>query len=395
MEQLIKGGSVLVNKKYSRSFSTLMMEVNYNFIGLYSKDLKKSVSSMVTTSGTQAVYNVIDHLILMNQKADSFHENVKETKTKTKTKKEKEKEKEKVKEKEKEKEKEKKREEPKKEIHLFFPNQIYFSTKTIVTRMKFKYGINVTCFDLEENQSKILKSIQKIPKNSCLILLFETVSNPNGNVFDFSLIKKIRKAVPNTNVVVDNTWMSGVLFNPFKYDADVVVNSTSKYYSCGKHIGGVILTTNNQLISSINNEAKVMGIHISPISLRHILDHWETLPDRVKKSSLKTKEIVKKLKPKYDLIYPFGSKLFKKFINREYGPSIFLLKVNKTAISAKEFLSNQSIINFTTSYGTSYSKINTHPFSDPKDNSKSWLRVYVGFDEDVDQFYKKILELFP
>ena len=41
--------------------------------------------------------------------------------------------------------------------------------------------------------------------------------------------------------MVDNTWLTSSVFNPFDFDIDIVVTSLSKYYSAGSCIGGAII----------------------------------------------------------------------------------------------------------------------------------------------------------
>jgi cystathionine beta-lyase/cystathionine gamma-synthase len=42
-------------------------------------------------------------------------------------------------------------------------------------------------------------------------------------------------------VIVDNTWLTGVIFNPLKHHADVSLASLTKYYGAGTAIAGAIV----------------------------------------------------------------------------------------------------------------------------------------------------------
>lgn len=42
-------------------------------------------------------------------------------------------------------------------------------------------------------------------------------------------------------MIVDNTWLTSTIFNPFDFKhVDIVVSSMSKYYSAGSCIGGAV-----------------------------------------------------------------------------------------------------------------------------------------------------------
>ncbi|KAJ3440259.1 homocysteine/cysteine synthase [Anaeramoeba flamelloides] len=355
MENLINKGCTVLDDRYCRSFSKLQESVLKNFQELYSQGTNKQLWGVLTTSGMQAIYNVIDHIINKHVKMID-------------------------------------------KIHVLYASDLYCDTERTIKYIQRNRNIKIHKFNITNSQS-VSNILNKLEKNSFVVLFFESVSNPYGHVFDFAQIRHYRKSVRKMYIVVDNTWMSGVLFNPFKFDVDIVVNSTSKYYSNGKHIGGVILSTIKQIANTIIFENRIIGTHISPFNLQQILDNWETLPSRIQQSSIKTKKLIAKLKSKskskFEITYPFGNELYKKYINTEYGPSLFLVRINKNIKVVKKMMMNQDLVSYSTSYGTPYTKIDSYPFSDPNDNSKTFLRLYVGYDEeDLDLLNKKLLGLF-
>ncbi|KAJ6226537.1 homocysteine/cysteine synthase [Anaeramoeba flamelloides] len=351
MDQFIEKGCIFFDNKYCRTESSLYGDVVNKFESLYSKGTTKTIKGIVVSSGMQAIYHVLEQ-ILRNHQTE------------------------------------------RKNIHILYSNNLYSRTNKTIKYLKQKnQQINVNCFDIETPQL-LTNLFQEIGKNSYVVLFIESVSNPKGLIFDFSLIQKYRTLAKKLYVVLDNSWMSGILFNPFLYDVDAVVNSTSKFYSNGKHIGGVILSTNVDLISAIKNEIRMKGLHVSPFNLLQIKSTWDSLQDRIHASSLKTKELFETLKLKFKILYPFGSQLYKKYINQDYGPCLILFKIDFGSLEARKILSNQSLIKYSCSYGTSYSKINTFVIRDHNDNSKSWLRLYVGYEENVETLYQKIIQLF-
>ena len=69
----------------------------------------------------------------------------------------------------------------------------------------------------------------------------ESCSNPTGKMVKWEKIKEFKNKFKNLTVIVDNSWLSCYIFNPFLFDVDVVLNSLTKYYSGGTAICGAIL----------------------------------------------------------------------------------------------------------------------------------------------------------
>lgn len=99
-----------------------------------------------------------------------------------------------------------------------------------------KMGINAK-FVAADNPDNFKKAIDG--KTKCIYL--ETIGNPRVDVPDFEAIAKIAHdaGIP---LIVDNTLASPFLCQPFKWGADIVVHSCTKFIGGhGTSIGGVII----------------------------------------------------------------------------------------------------------------------------------------------------------
>lgn len=73
----------------------------------------------------------------------------------------------------------------------------------------------------------------------------ETLPNPRGDVFDIEPIAEVAHAA-GVPLIVDNTIPTPFLLNPFKFGADIVVHSATKYLGGhGTSVGGVIVDSGN------------------------------------------------------------------------------------------------------------------------------------------------------
>jgi len=73
----------------------------------------------------------------------------------------------------------------------------------------------------------------------------ETLPNPRGDVFDIEPIAEVAHAA-GVPLIVDNTIPTPFLLNPFKFGADIVVHSATKYLGGhGTSVGGAIVDSGN------------------------------------------------------------------------------------------------------------------------------------------------------
>lgn len=221
----------------------------------------------------------------------------------------------------------------------------------------------------------------------------ETCSNPSGMVPNYEKLMELKKK-HNCIISLDNTWLSGVSYNPFqkhKELVDIVVESTSKYISNGQCIGGMCITKEIHEVKLFSH-VKMYGIHVSSQVCNIVSGTLETVEDRISKSSKNTQIVLSQLKDA-DITYP-------KDIDSKYPPSIFVINIpiakigcegkkhDKLKKAIKELCSKHNVP-FETSFGGSYSKIDSFPkLNDEKNtpggnnNVKVQLRVYVGYQED-------------
>lgn len=87
-----------------------------------------------------------------------------------------------------------------------------------------KLGIEVIWVDVDASYEEILKAFKPNTK----LVYGETIANPALTVFDFEVWAKAAHA-KNVPLIVDNTFATPYLCQPFKYGADIVVHSTTKY----------------------------------------------------------------------------------------------------------------------------------------------------------------------
>lgn len=121
--------------------------------------------------------------------------------------------------------------------HIVTSPRLYGGTSTLFTVTLKRLGIDVTLVENPDDPASWHDAVQPNTK----AFYGETFGNPVADVLDIPAIAEVahKNQVP---LIVDNTIATGALARPLELGADVVVVSTTKFYSGnGSAIGGAII----------------------------------------------------------------------------------------------------------------------------------------------------------
>jgi len=267
-------------------------------------------------------------------------------------------------------------------INIIYGNELYHESFELIKH--YDNNRNINLYKLNDNILEIFTS-KLFNQNN--ILFIESCSNPNGNIFDFSIIEQLRKLSLNLYVICDNTWLSSSIFNPFDYDVDIVTISLSKFYSGGTAICGACLFKNNENYLIADNFIKITGIHISPLQLNIIENQIDYLEQRIKNSSDLTYQVLKYLCqfPQIIINHPLlethsSYSLTKKYFKNDLIPSIFTIGFEISEDKLLEIMNKLSILNVETSFGSNLTKIDDYIY---KIGNISLIRLAIGYDDNI------------
>lgn len=269
-------------------------------------------------------------------------------------------------------------------------NELFSVTPNICKyQKKYNKNIFIETVDVTNTDSVIEKF--KLYANDLKLFFIESCSNPSGFMFDPSKIVELKKLSPNCIICIDNTWLSGHVYNPFKYGTDVVIESMSKYISNGKCIGGMAIG-NNSLMNIVRRHVQINGLFVSADCCDIFLTGLKTIKTRIENSSklaldvanyLTTiKEVNCVMYPKLPdhPSYPIAVKYCK------FNPGCMWFHVEtpiKKIQDILSILSNNKFLPLETSFGSSISKID--PYSKLKTIVKAdkpilgvWIRLAIG-----------------
>lgn len=125
--------------------------------------------------------------------------------------------------------------------HIVSSNSIYGGTFNLFAITLKKMGIEVSFVDPEASEEEIGSAFRPNTK----ALFGETIANPKLNVLDIEKMADIahKNGVP---LIVDNTFATPYLCNPFEFGADIIIHSTTKYIDGhATSVGGIIVDSGN------------------------------------------------------------------------------------------------------------------------------------------------------
>ncbi|MGN1147415.1 MAG: O-acetylhomoserine aminocarboxypropyltransferase/cysteine synthase family protein [Lachnospiraceae bacterium] len=125
--------------------------------------------------------------------------------------------------------------------HVVLSATVYGGTFNLITVTMKKMGIECTVVDPDASEEELAKAFR--PNTKCV--LAETIANPALVVLDIEKFARLAHAhqVP---LIVDNTFATPINCNPFKWGADIVTHSTTKYMDGhAMTVGGAIVDSGN------------------------------------------------------------------------------------------------------------------------------------------------------
>lgn len=125
--------------------------------------------------------------------------------------------------------------------HVIASSSLYGGTFNLFNYTLKKMGIEVTLV----NQQAPMAELEKAFRPNTKVLFGESISNPGMEVLDFEKFAALAKKM-QVPFMVDNTFPTPFLCQPFRLDANIIVHSTTKYIDGhATSVGGAIVDGGN------------------------------------------------------------------------------------------------------------------------------------------------------
>ncbi|HNO76988.1 MAG TPA: PLP-dependent aspartate aminotransferase family protein [Phycisphaerae bacterium] len=142
--------------------------------------------------------------------------------------------------------------------HVICSESVYGPTCTLLETVLSRFGIESTIVD-----SSDLNAVQDAFRPNTTVVYIETPGNPTLAICDLEPLCKMAHE-RGAKVIVDNTFMTPILQQPFRWGADVVVHSLTKFLNGHADVvGGMVVVKDEDQYSlfrkSLNHLGGVLG----------------------------------------------------------------------------------------------------------------------------------------
>lgn len=152
----------------------------------------------------------------------------------------------------------------------------YGGTVRLLEQILTKFGVEADFVDTSD-EAKLTESLQK----PAALVFIETPANPTLKLTDIALAARLAHDA-GALLAVDNTLLSPALQRPIELGADIVLESTTKFFDGhNATIGGALATSNAELDEAFKFTRKTIGSIQAPFDAWLTLQGSKTLPLRV------------------------------------------------------------------------------------------------------------------
>ncbi|VVT56600.1 uncharacterized protein SAPINGB_P005171 [Magnusiomyces paraingens] len=283
-------------------------------------------------------------------------------------------------------------------LSAFHAAMIYYNPKNVFIGDGY-HGCHGILHILERNNGTKIHSLDADPEilQPGDVIHLETPVNPTGLAFDITHYAKIahdRKAF----LVIDATFAPPPLQDPFKWGADLVMHSATKYF--GGHsdlLAGVLVTKDPKVETTLKADRNYIGTITASLESWLLLRSLRTYSYRIKIQAESANAIVKYFYenrakfPVLKKIYHSSVQVLDEdqekvaFIKEQLplgGGPVFSIEVADEEI-AKTLPSKTSLFHHATSLGGVESLIEWRAMSDPT-IQRTLLRISVGVEDTQD-----------
>ena len=161
--------------------------------------------------------------------------------------------------------------------HVAATRDLYGGTYRLFERVWAKYGVEFSYADGED-----IEALRRAFRPNTKLLWIETPSNPMLSIVDLQAACELAHA-HGALAVVDNTFATPYLQQPFEFGADIVVHSTTKYL--GGHsdvVGGALCVRERTLYEQLKFYQNAVGAVPGPLDCFLVLRGIKTLALRMR-----------------------------------------------------------------------------------------------------------------
>jgi methionine-gamma-lyase len=164
-------------------------------------------------------------------------------------------------------------------LHVASTDSVYGPSRSILEKDLARFGVDASFVDTADP-----RKLEKAMRTTTRLVYIETPANPTIKLTDIAACAEIAHA-HGALLVVDNTFMSPYLQQPFEMGADVVLHSMTKFLNGHSDVvAGMIVTRTPELYQQVYKSLIYFGGTMDPHQAYLVLRGVKTLPLRVERA---------------------------------------------------------------------------------------------------------------
>lgn len=211
--------------------------------------------------------------------------------------------------------------------HIIVCEDLYGGSFQLIFEELKEYGIESTAVPFHDHSV-----IEANIKENTKALFTETVSNPLLRVEDIPGIVAIAKK-HNLMTIMDNTFATPYLLQPYKLGVDLVVHSATKYIGGHSDVTAGVAVGNEELISKVKTKVTRLGMNLSPFEAWLACRGLKTLSLRMKRQSDNAQILADSLRRKDEIETVY----YPEFVSEKGNGAIVTIKLDKTKCDIRAF----------------------------------------------------------
>ncbi|WP_371925980.1 PLP-dependent aspartate aminotransferase family protein [Halobacillus sp. A5] len=174
--------------------------------------------------------------------------------------------------------------------HIVTAEDIYGGTHQLITKQLSSFGIEYTMVSFADPDA-----IRSAIKPNTKLLYTESITNPFLRVEDIQGLVTLAKEY-DLKTMVDNTFATPYLLQPYKQGVDLVAHSATKYIGGHSDVTSGIVTGHKDLIAKAKQKIIGLGTNLSPFEAWLTQRGSKTLALRMKQQSANAQHVASVLK---------------------------------------------------------------------------------------------------
>jgi methionine-gamma-lyase len=161
--------------------------------------------------------------------------------------------------------------------HVVCSSSVYGPSRVVLERDFSRFGVQSSMVDTSDPEA-----LRGAMTDRTRVVFVETPANPTLAITDLALAADVAHEAGAT-LVVDNTFMSPILQKPFRFGADIVLHSVTKFLNGHSDVvGGVLVFRDEVLLKKVRPVLHYLGGTMDPHQAWLVLRGVKTLAMRVR-----------------------------------------------------------------------------------------------------------------